>query len=108
MKNYKGSADIVVVPAPEDASSGEFLKVGEIYGVAGIAVASGADVPLHRRGVFVLPKETGATWSAGDQLYWAAGTKVFSKDSENDTLVRAIAGAAAGSGDTTGTVILLG
>lgn len=108
MKNYRGTGDIVTVAAPEDADSGEFLKVGELYGVAGIAVANGASVPLHRHGVFILPKETGATWSVGDQLYWAAGTKVFSKDSANDTLVRAVAGAAAASGDTTGTVILLG
>lgn len=105
MKNYKGSGDIVTVPAPEDASSGEFLKVGEIYGVAGIAVANGAPVPLHRRGVFVLPKETGASWSVGDQLYWSIATKVFSKDN-TDAAVRAVAGAIAGSADATGTVIL--
>lgn len=108
MKNFKGSADIVDIAAPEDADSGEFLIVGQLYGVAGKAALSGETVAIHRRGIFSpLPKETGATWSVGDQLYWNASTKVFSKDN-TDTLVRAVAGAAAGSGDTTGTVILFG
>lgn len=105
MKNYKGSGDIVVVAAPEAASSGEFLIKGGIHGVAGIAVDNGVDVPLHRKGVFVLPKEAGAAWAAGDRLFWNAATKVFSKDT-TDRPVDAVAAAAAGSDDETGDVLL--
>jgi predicted RecA/RadA family phage recombinase len=105
MDNYKGSGDVVTVAAPEDASSGEFLIKGGIHGVAGIAVSSGADVPLHRKGVFTLPKETGTAWSQGDRLFWNASTKVFSKD-RTDRPVDAVAAAAAGSDDATAQVLL--
>lgn len=105
MKNAKGSGDIVVVAAPEDADSGEFLIVGGIYGVAGIAVASGANVPLHREGVFALPKATGTAWAAGDRLFWDVVAKKFTKDSTKRP-IGAVAAAAAGSSDTTGDVLL--
>jgi predicted RecA/RadA family phage recombinase len=105
MKNYKGSGDIVTVAAPEDASSGEFLIKGGIHGVAGVAVSSGENVPLHREGVFTLPKETGTAWSVGDRLFFNTSTKVFSRD-PTDRPVRAVAAAAALSGDTTGDVLL--
>lgn len=105
MKNYKGSGDIVTVAAPEAASSGEFLIKGGIHGVAGIAVDNAADVPLHRKGIFSLPKESGTAWAVGDRLFWNAATKVFSKDT-TDRPVDAVAAAAAASGDTTGDVLL--
>lgn len=107
MKNYKGSGDIVTVAAPEDADSGEFLIKGAIHGVAGIAVSSGADVPLHREGVFTLPKATGAAWVVGDRLFWDVSAKKFTKDSTKRP-VKAAAAAAAASGDTTGDVLLDG
>lgn len=105
MKNNKGSGDIVTVAAPEDATSGEFLLKGGIHGVAGITVASGADVPLHRNGVYTLPKEAGTAWVQGDRLFFNTSTKVFSKD-VTDRPVDAVAAAAAASGDTTADVLL--
>jgi len=105
MKNYKGSGDIMTVAAPEDATSGEFLIKGGIHGVAGITVASGANVPLHRKGVFTLPKATGTAWVVGDRLFWDASAKKFTKVA-TDRPIGAVAAAAAGSGDTTGDVLL--
>lgn len=105
MKNYKGSGEIVDVAAPEDASSGEFLRKTGIAGVAGNAVSSGANVPFHREGVFTLPKESGTAWVQGDRLFWNTSTKVFSKD-PTDQPVDAVAAAAAASGDTTADVLL--
>lgn len=105
MDNYKGSGDIMTVAAPEDASSGEFLIKGGIHGVAGIAVSSGADVPLHRSGVFTLPKATSQTWAVGDRLFWDVSAKKFTTDSTKRP-IGAVAAAAAGSSDTTGDVLL--
>lgn len=105
MKNYKGTGGIVTVAAPEDADSGEFLIKGGIHGVAGITVLSGADVPLHREGIYSLPKATGTAWVAGDRLFWDTATKKFTKDSTKRP-VPAVAHAAAASGDTTGEVLL--
>ena len=79
MKNFVETGERVVVAAPEDASSGEFLVVGGLFGVAEFAADSGDDVVLLRRGVFSLPKATGAAWSQGDRLYWDAGNKRFTK-----------------------------
>lgn len=105
MKNYKGTGDVVTVASPEAASSGEFLLKGGIHGVAGMAADNAASVPLHRTGVFTLPKESGAAWTQGDRLFWNPSTKVFSKDT-SDRPVGAVAAAAAGSSDTTGDVLL--
>lgn len=105
MKNYKGTGDIVTVAAPEAASSGEFLLKGGIHGVAGIAVDNAADVPLHREGVFTLPKESGTAWVQGDRLFWNTSTKCFTKD-VTDRPVGAVAAAAAESSATTADVLL--
>lgn len=105
MKNYKGSGDIVDVAAPEAASSGEFLIKGGIHGVAGVAADNAATVPLHRKGIFTLPKEAGTAWAVGDRLFWNASTKVFTKDT-TDRPVGAVAAAVAASDATTGDVLL--
>ncbi len=105
MKNYKGTGDIVTVAAPEAASSGEFLLKGGIHGVAGIAVDNAANVPLHREGVFTLPKESGTAWVQGDRLFWNTSTKCFTKD-VTDRPVGAVAATAAESSATTGDVLL--
>jgi predicted RecA/RadA family phage recombinase len=105
MKNYKGTGDIVTVAAPEAAFSGEFLLKGGIHGVAGIAVDNAANVPLHREGVFTLPKESGTAWVQGDRLFWNTSTKCFTKD-VTDRPVGAVAAAAAESSATTGDVLL--
>jgi len=105
MKTFKGSGNPINVPAPEDATSGEFLIKGGIHGVAGITVASGADVPLWRQGVYTLPKATGTAWAVGDRLFWDVVAKNFTKDSTKRP-VGAVAAAVAESSATTGDVLL--
>lgn len=107
MKNYLGPGETVVVTAPEDADSGEFIKVGELYGVTAVAALSGASVVLNRNGVWRLPKVTGTAWTQGQKLYWDSSAKKFTHD-DSKTPVRAIAFADAASGDTTGQVLLSG
>lgn len=107
MKNFVQLGDVMSILAPEDADSGEFLILGALAGVAGFAALSGEAVEIHRRGVFTLPKETGAAWAVGDRLFFNTSTKVFSKDT-GDRAVPAIAAAVAGSDDATGQVLLLG
>lgn len=105
MKNFIESGDRPTVAAPEDADPGEFLVVGSIYGVAGHGVLSGENVVLHRLGVFVLPKVTGAAWAVGDRLFWDISAKKFTTD-PTKMPVQAVAAAVAGSADTTGRVLL--
>jgi predicted RecA/RadA family phage recombinase len=72
-------------------------------GVCVNSAALNAAVPIKRRGVFTLPKATGASWSQGDQLYWDGTNKNFTKTSSGNTKW-GVAAAAAQAGDATGSV----
>jgi predicted RecA/RadA family phage recombinase len=75
-----------------------------LFGVAQAAADSGSPVVLKRRGVFELPKASGA-WTQGDQLFWDASAKNFTKTAAANTPI-GIAFDDAGSSDTTGQVDL--
>lgn len=106
MKNFLENGDTVVVTAPEDVSSGEFIKVGELYGVAPVAAVSGDPVVLDRKsGVYRLPKVTGTAWVQGQKLFWDAGAKKFTHDSTK-TPVKAVAFAAAADTAAEGQVLI--
>ena len=107
MKNYLETGSTVVVTAPETVDSGEFIKVGSLYGVAPAAAASGAQVVLNRGGVYILPKVAADIWVAGAKLFWDASAKKFTLDSSK-TPVSAIAFEAAAENATTGKVLLSG
>lgn len=104
MKNFLEEGKIVVVTALEAVDSGEFIKVGELAGVAQTAAANGEEVPLLRFGVFELPKSAGV-FAQGDKLFWDPVAKNFTKDSSKSP-VRAIAWAAAENGDTTASILI--
>lgn len=105
MKNYVQDGKTVTITAmPEAVDSGEFIKVGALYGVAPAAYDNGAEGVLVRSGVFELPKATGA-WSQGDALYWDASAKNFTKTVGSNSQI-GVAFLAAESGDTTGLVAL--
>lgn len=106
MKNYNQKGDVLDVVSPTGgALSGDFVLIGALYGVAQITVAAGGDLPIATRGVFSLPKATGAAWAQGDQLYWDATAKNFTKTSSANTLA-GVASVAALSGDAFGLVFL--
>lgn len=103
MKNYLQEGCKAVVTAPEAVDSGEFLVVGSLFGVAEHAADIGKPVVVVREGVFELPKETGQAWTQGDQLYWDAGAKRFTKTAAGNKPI-GVAFADAASGDATGNV----
>lgn len=72
MKNFVQSGDVVTVAAPADVSSGQFVAVGALYGVAQADAKSGEDVALATKGVFELPVANGSAVSVGDRIYVAA------------------------------------
>lgn len=106
MKNQTSKGDTIDIVTPAGGLlSGQFALIGVLGGVAGITSAQGEKNVLHREGVFTLPKATGATWTQGDQLYWDATNKVFTKTSAGNT-AKGSAGADAATGDATGSVVL--
>jgi predicted RecA/RadA family phage recombinase len=79
MQNHVQAGDRLTVTAPATVSSGDFVKVGMIGGVALHDAASGADVVIATRGVFTLPKTSALAISIGDSLYWDTGEAAFNK-----------------------------
>jgi predicted RecA/RadA family phage recombinase len=70
MKNYVQPGDTVTVLAPTGGvSSGDFVVVGKLFGVAAYDAAAGAEVEIATRGVYVLPKAAVAV-SQGAAIYW--------------------------------------
>jgi predicted RecA/RadA family phage recombinase len=56
MKNYIQTGDTLTVIAPAAVTSGDFVQVGRIRGIAVTSAASGAQVELKTTGVFEIPK----------------------------------------------------
>ena len=75
MKNFVQGGDTVAVTAPANVSSGGFVRVGALTGVACADALSGAEVLIQIGGVFDLPKTAAQAWTQGQLLYWS-GTAV--------------------------------
>lgn len=106
MKNFIEKGDVITVAAPAAISSGDFVVISDLYGVAQTDAASGDDVAIVREGVFDLPKATGETWAVGDALFWDDGNSRFTKTAGSTFSQRGIAVATAESADTTGSVLV--
>jgi predicted RecA/RadA family phage recombinase len=60
MKNFVQNGDFVKFTAGATITSGMLVKVGSLFGVSVTDVANGAEGTLALKGVFKLPKTTGA------------------------------------------------
>jgi predicted RecA/RadA family phage recombinase len=81
MKNYVMEGKTVTIAAPAAVTSGQYVVVGAIRGVAAYDAAQGEPVEVTTEGTFALPKVAADNIAAGDLLYWtgtactkAAGT----------------------------------
>lgn len=106
MKNYIGPGDVVVVTAPSGGvTSGQAVKVGDFFGVAQVAAAEGANVPIALEGIYDLPKTSAQAWTVGVKVYWDATNSVCTTTAGGNKLIGgAVAAAANPSG--TGRVLL--
>jgi predicted RecA/RadA family phage recombinase len=71
MKNFVQEGKTITVTAPANVTSGQYVTVGAIRGVAAYSAASGEAVELVTEGVFTLPKVSADNILAGDVLYWS-------------------------------------
>lgn len=100
MRNYISDPDGASFVAPYAVASGGGALIGPgLFGVAKIAIASGQRGPFELRGIFKLPKASGAI-SDGAKLYWDNTARVLTTTSGSNTYVGAAAAAAA-TGDAT-------
>ena len=105
MKNFVQLGDnLDGLVAPRALASGEGCLIGSLFSVASNATAQGAPFVGVTRGVFDLPKATGAV-SQGAKLYWDDTAHVVTTTATSNTLI-GVATQAAASGDATARVKL--
>jgi predicted RecA/RadA family phage recombinase len=93
--NYTSGADI---------DSGDFVLIGAIGGVATTDIANGKTGSVRIKGVFNVPKASGAV-TQGAKLYWDSTNKVLTTTASGNTIV-GVAAAAAASGDAAVQILL--
>lgn len=107
MKNFIQKGDTITVPAPATLVSGQGILVGNTFGVAAHAAASGADVSLVTTGVFELPAASAATGAVGALMYWDVADAEFNATASSNFAVGSLVKAKT-SGQTTVTIRLHG
>lgn len=75
MLNYLGEGDTLVLTAPYAVASGAGALIGNTFGVAKIAIASGVKGPFLVEGKVSLPKDANAA-GEGVFAYWDNTAKV--------------------------------
>lgn len=86
--NYIAPDDPLSLPAPSGGVvSGTAYLIAATFGIAGNSAAEGAIFPLHRRGVWLLPKATAVNWLVGAKLYWDNTAKNVTNVATNNTLI---------------------
>lgn len=102
MRNFIQPGRTVTIPAPSNVVSGQFVGVGQLFGVSASDAASGAPMDLVTEGVFELPKESAAVLTVGAYAYWN-GAALDVESTGADQAIGVIV-EAAGSGATTAKV----
>jgi len=70
MNTYVQPGRVCNLVAPYAVASGAGAQIGNVFGVAQDAIASGVAGPFLMEGVVTLPTNTGETWTAGEPVYW--------------------------------------
>lgn len=73
MKNFVQPGVDITVPAPSDVSSGDFVVVGNLFGVAATSAKAGEQVVIATGGVWSLPKVSNQAWTVGAKIYATSG-----------------------------------
>ncbi len=90
MKNFVQAGDTLAVIAPYAVNSGDGVLVGSLFGVAGNAAASGADVEIKNEGVFDLAALSTDSASQGTKMYWDNTNRRLTVTAGSNTLIGAL------------------
>lgn len=102
--NYIQEGKALNYTAGADITSGQFVLMGAIGGVAKTAIANGKVGAVHISGVFSVPKASGAV-TQGQKLYWNSDNSNLTTTASGNTIV-GVAAAPAASGDATVAILL--
>jgi predicted RecA/RadA family phage recombinase len=94
-------------------SSGDVVAIGQILGVALVDIANAATGSVQIKGVFEVPKVSGAVIAAGESLTWDVSAGAFDDNAATTALgditgACAVAVEAAGNGVTALNVLFTG
>lgn len=99
MRNFIQPGKILSMIAPTGGvDSGEFVKIGSIFGVATTSAAEGAPFELATGEVYELPKTSAQAWAIGNDIYADASGIMTTVSSGNTKVGVAVAVAANPSG----------
>lgn len=107
---FKQDGDIIQHTPSANVANGQVVKIGNLLGVALLAIPSGGTGPVKLTGVFAAPKVSGAVIAKGETLTFdvSAGSGIGAFDdnlatpaSGDVTGAAAVAWEAAGNGATT-------
>lgn len=111
--NYIQAGHVIQYTAGADISSGAVVRIGNILGVALSDIANGATGSVQIKGVFRVPKVSGAVIAQGESLTWDASAGAFDDNAATPatgdvTGAAAVAAEGAGNGVTTLAVMFTG
>jgi predicted RecA/RadA family phage recombinase len=112
--NYISGGDTIAwTNAGTAVVSGQVVVVGKIIGVAMVDIANAATGTVAVRGVFTVPKVSGAVIAQGENLVWDASAAAFDDNAATPASgdvsgAPAVAMEAAGNGVTSFDVMLTG
>lgn len=86
MKNYVQNGSNLTITAGATITSGDFVVVGSIVGVAVTDAVSGDSVAISCDGVFTGTKASGATLAVGDVAYLNSTGKITNTATSNDAV----------------------
>jgi predicted RecA/RadA family phage recombinase len=87
MRNYVQPGVSITVTATAAASSGDGVKVGNLFGIASGDAAIGEKLVLTTEGVFEMPKVSANTFDVGALAYWDDAAKVITSTASGNTRV---------------------
>jgi predicted RecA/RadA family phage recombinase len=86
--NFVQPGSTITVAAPTGGvTSGEGVRIGNLFGVALSTAAQGMPVEIATEGVFVLPKTSALAIDVGDIVYWNAANGVVNKTPSSQPVV---------------------
>ena len=99
MRNFIQPGKVLTMTAPTGGViSGEFVKIGSIFGVAAISADEGAAFELSTGEVYELPKNSAEAWTEGVAIYADANGIMTIVSTSNTKVGVAVAAAANPSG----------
>jgi Uncharacterized conserved protein len=111
--NYVQEGEVIQYTAGSNISAGAVVKIGQILGVALVDIANGETGSVAIKGVYTVPKVSGAVIAQGESLTWDVSAGAFDDNAATPatgdvTGAAAVAAEAAGNGVTSFDVIFTG